>query len=316
MYYCNKYLDVYQTVLYSTHTTSSTRRVLSIIQTRQLNLWGFTRLTRCGSWSHEDFIRGNTERLDRIQRVEIKSTAGVATDVKSKPKKVAQQRKSARPTRKSSRKVRASSPDDSLHTADGSLPTQEVVVSPSPQNAANVTGIPTAGIVMPMPLLSQMVWPAASSSNYAITANASYQQVSYPVVSSTNSMDGSQLFQQGYPSSSIQYQQQTTDILGHSMVNSGYQPQRSLQRRDITSQSNHVMQQQYTGHQQQLPLSNVTTTNDNNDNSIANEDLLFLLSGIFEPEVNGPSSTDADDLCSILSLNDMSGDFMDPISFY
>ena len=311
-----QYLDVYDCILYSTHATSSTRHVLSIIQTRQLNLWGFTRLTRCGSWSHEDFIRGNTERLDRIQRVEIKSTAGVATDVKSKPKKVAQQRKSARPTRKSGRKVRASSPDDSLHTADGSLPTQEVVVSPSPQNAANVTGIPTAGIVMPMPLLSQMVWPAASSSNYAITANPSYQQVSYPVVSSTNSMDGSQLFQQGYPSSSIQYQQQTTDILGHSMVNSGYQPQRSLQRRDITSQSNHVMQQQYTGHRQQLPPSNVTTTSDNNENSTTNEDLLFLLSGIFEPEVNGPSSTDADDLCSILSLNDMSGDFMDPISFY
>ena len=313
MFYCNHFIHVYDCIT----ATSTNHNVLSIIiQTRQLNLWGFTRLTRCGLWSHEDFIRGNTERLDRIQRVEIKSTVVAATDGKSKPKKKAtQQRKSARPTRTSSRRVLAASPDNSLHTVDESLPTpQEAVVSPSPQNeAANVMGIPAA---MPMPLLSQMVWPAASSSNYA-TANASSQQVSYPVVSFTNSVDDSQSYQ-GYPSSPIQYQQQTTNNLGHSMVNSGYQPRMPLQRRGITSPlSNHtVKQQQYTDQQQQLPPSNVTTTSDNNDNSTTNEDLMFLLSGIFEAEVNGPSSTDDNDLCSILSLIDMSDDFMEPISFY
>ena len=40
--------------------------------TRQLNIWGFSRLNNRGVWAHADFIRGETERLDRIDREGIR----------------------------------------------------------------------------------------------------------------------------------------------------------------------------------------------------------------------------------------------------
>ena len=43
-------------------------------QTRQLNLWGFTRLSDIDAWTHPYFIRGSLERLERIKRVEVKKT--------------------------------------------------------------------------------------------------------------------------------------------------------------------------------------------------------------------------------------------------
>ena len=50
-----------------------------MIQTRQLNLWGFTRDTNSGEWQHKDFIRGRVERLQYIERVENKSKATSST---------------------------------------------------------------------------------------------------------------------------------------------------------------------------------------------------------------------------------------------
>lgn len=44
-----------------------------MIQTRQLNLWGFTRLTDINSWSHPHFTRENTEDIRSVRRVEVKN---------------------------------------------------------------------------------------------------------------------------------------------------------------------------------------------------------------------------------------------------
>lgn len=56
-------------------THLSTAQPYYNIQTRQLNLWGFTRDTNSGEWQHKDFIRGRVERLQYIERVENKSKA-------------------------------------------------------------------------------------------------------------------------------------------------------------------------------------------------------------------------------------------------
>ena len=49
------------------------------MQTRQLNLWSFSRDTNSGEWQHKDFIRGSVERLQYIERVENKSKATSST---------------------------------------------------------------------------------------------------------------------------------------------------------------------------------------------------------------------------------------------
>ena len=61
-------------------------------QTRQLNIWGFTRLSDDGSngrtWEHKHFIRGRVESLSSIERREVKNC---------KPKTKSHQPKNSKP---------------------------------------------------------------------------------------------------------------------------------------------------------------------------------------------------------------------------
>jgi len=43
--------------------------------TRQLNLWGFSRLSDVDEWAHPNFIRGSSDRLELIRRVEVKGNS-------------------------------------------------------------------------------------------------------------------------------------------------------------------------------------------------------------------------------------------------
>ncbi|KAL7428292.1 hypothetical protein ACHAXH_002227 [Discostella pseudostelligera] len=43
--------------------------------TRQLNLWGFSRPSDFDEWAHPNFIRGSSERLELIRRVEVKGSS-------------------------------------------------------------------------------------------------------------------------------------------------------------------------------------------------------------------------------------------------
>lgn len=69
------YLSSYHIMSYHLFTLHSTAQPYYNIQTRQLNLWGFSRDTNSGAWQHKDFIRGRVERLQYIERVENKSKA-------------------------------------------------------------------------------------------------------------------------------------------------------------------------------------------------------------------------------------------------
>jgi len=67
--------------IYSTHSNSS----LLLLQTRQLNLWGFVRTETLGGerggWQHENFIRGRHDLLKEIERTEIKSGVKMSSSI-------------------------------------------------------------------------------------------------------------------------------------------------------------------------------------------------------------------------------------------
>lgn len=76
--------DVFSCMIHLTSSSPSSRSSTPVhtttytghIQTRQLNLWGFTRIVSDrrhdgGTWEREDFIRGKVNRLENITRVGI-----------------------------------------------------------------------------------------------------------------------------------------------------------------------------------------------------------------------------------------------------
>mmetsp|Transcript_28821 Transcript_28821/g.54461 ORF Transcript_28821/g.54461 Transcript_28821/m.54461 type:complete len:305 (-) Transcript_28821:601-1515(-) len=70
--------------------------------TRQLNLWGFTRISDVGpgsrAWKHEHFLRGRIDRLSSIERTESKKSNSKAAKTESHPqsnKIVSNQRRAA-----------------------------------------------------------------------------------------------------------------------------------------------------------------------------------------------------------------------------
>mmetsp|Transcript_37500 Transcript_37500/g.63848 ORF Transcript_37500/g.63848 Transcript_37500/m.63848 type:complete len:339 (-) Transcript_37500:575-1591(-) len=100
--------------------------------TRQLNLWGFTRLGMKGAWQHEHFIRGNIERIHSIQRVETKNDKPRAQTQKRKSK--SKQRRSILRISKSQNDIdsRAASPAESTNGSVSSVSDADTV---SPQSS-------------------------------------------------------------------------------------------------------------------------------------------------------------------------------------
>lgn len=260
--------------------------------TRQLNLWGFTRLSNDGpdggSWKHAHFICGRVERLGSIERNEVKNSKPKTETRKPKNSKP-NQRRNTRTTQKAKRTAArvmslAESTDGSISSvADGTI------VPPRPPilNAASAPTIAFPAPIQPMiqpltsyrtfrpPFLPETIWPASSTPCHP------------PLITpSTCLMDGSQ------------FQFQTSPMTIQSSFNSGSvnnsqpQPMQSFHGNNmIHVQYEHVMQPPVMG-------------------GTAIDDMLFLLSGIFESD----ESSRGDDLSSILS-SELCEDFMNPISF-
>lgn len=62
-------------LLVDSHNTFLRRLCRASKQTRQLNLWGFSRLSDVDEWAHPNFIRGSSDRLELIRRVEVKGNS-------------------------------------------------------------------------------------------------------------------------------------------------------------------------------------------------------------------------------------------------
>ena len=127
-----------------------------ILQTRQLNLWGFRRFSADGSvWGHRDFIRGHVERLKSIERIEIKSGGKPKTESKSKKRPL-------------SRRVTES---------DEAVPNESAYVVPPtidvPENAPPQPLIPNRAFQpqQPAPIASHM-HPQVQPPNYSNPVNS------------------------------------------------------------------------------------------------------------------------------------------------
>ena len=279
------------------------------IQTRQLNLWGFTRHLQSGSWQHEDFIRGSVELVQNIKRIEIKGKAIASTKKKTSMKPQKKKQSVATATRSSSRKPRptirrrVSSPGSVYTDSDGSLSIQDgTVVSLSPVTENNtIAKIPenvSTCLIPSSTFRSSGTHETPAHTNSTTTPHDQYchqaAAISYPTPIRTN-------------------------ITGNNnsmyTMSSSYQPyQMPLPRRDImTNQHAYSRPRDTNQHPSSMMMPPSHQPEEMNSNSTS-DDLLYLLSGVFEPDQL--STQESNDLSSILSLNDdVSQDFMAPLNF-
>ena len=267
-------------------------------QTRQLNLWGFTRDTNSGAWQHEDFIRGSVELIQNIKRIEIKGKAIVSIKKKTSMKPQKKKHQSvATATRSSSRKPRppirhrVPSPGSVYTDSDGSLSIQDgTVISLSPVTEKNtIAKIPENVSTCLIPnntFQSSGTHEAPAHTNSTTTPHDQYchqaAAISYPTPIRTN-------------------------ITGNNNNNmytmsSSCQPyQMPLPRRDMTNQHAYSRPRDTIQHPSSMMMPPHHQPEEINSNSTS-DDMLYLLSGVFEPDQL--STQESNDLSSILSLND------------
>jgi len=280
-------------------------------QTRQLNLWGFSRDTNSGAWQHEDFIRGSVELVQNIKRIEIKGKAIVSTKKKTsiKPQKKKKNQSVATATRSSSRKPRpllrhrVSSPGSVYTDSDGSLSIQDgTVISLSPVTEKNtIAKIPknvSTCLIPNSTFQSSGTHEAPAHTNSTTTPHDQYchqtATTSYPTPIRTN----------------ITGNNNST----YTMSSSCQRYQMPLPRRDIMM-NQHAYSRPWDTiqHPSSMMMPPHHQPEEMSSNS-ASDDMLYLLSGVFEPDQL--STQESNDLSSILSLNDdVSQDFMAPLSF-
>mmetsp|Transcript_7447 Transcript_7447/g.12975 ORF Transcript_7447/g.12975 Transcript_7447/m.12975 type:complete len:330 (-) Transcript_7447:224-1213(-) len=264
--------------------------------TRQLNLWGFTRLSNDGpdggSWKHAHFVCGRVERLGSIERNEVKNSKPRTETRKPKNSKP-NQRRNTRTTRKARRTAArvislAESTGDSISSvADGTI------VPPRPPilNAATAPTVtfPENAQIQPViqPLTSSTQFRSLFQPETIWSASASGGPCHPPPISpSTCLMDGSQFQFQTSPTTN------QSSFNHSSMDDSQPQPMPSFDGNNMTHvQCEHVVQP---------PVTRGTDV----------DDILFSLSGILESD----ESYRDNDLSSILS-NESCEDFMNPMSF-
>ena len=249
---------------------------------RQLNLWGFKRFQRYrmdakATWRHPHFLRDDTEALKSIIRVEIKSKADEepVKKIRKKSKKSRRLRSKEAPKPTA---VRAATPGDSSNDESPSS-----LLSSPPISAASISS--TQGDMLQALLLS--------NAQYQVQTQI-VRQLQPPVPTMAQSI----------PPAFVQavHIQSPSMITSSSYCTEIYQSVSSkpMIHDDSSSQSN------------QQGNDDMLSDSDQKAQVASNEDLLLLLSGLFETE---ETSHGDDDLSSVLSVNGLPGDLLDPISF-
>lgn len=173
--------------------------------------------------------------------------------------------------------------------------THDTVITPSPPSVGHTITIPeNVSASFKMPPIRSPVWPAPVHNSSTAVSSSSYAHQP-------------QLCQQVGGNHAQQAQPYSYPTGIQSNIMNGYHQQIPLPRRPVMNQYC-----QYTTHQQQQQPSVPPHPQQDTTTTTTNEDLLFLLSDVFEPQ---SSNDDNNDLSSILSLNDVSEDFMNPLSF-
>mmetsp|Transcript_22001 Transcript_22001/g.46405 ORF Transcript_22001/g.46405 Transcript_22001/m.46405 type:complete len:355 (-) Transcript_22001:230-1294(-) len=253
--------------------------------TRQLNLWGFTRIAmECpdkGAWKHEHFVRGNIERLRSIQRIEIKNGKLRTKTEKRQP------RKSKTKQRQHGLRIpkviepRVASPAESTDGSSFSVSHAGKILSRSP----DLLNLDEPLHPMHRPLISNRNFrPQLQHETFSDSDH--FCQLS-PIISSSCIPTGSQTQFQISPN------QNSFNLCNMDMM-SQHQPMSFP--REINMALVH----------RQNPVQPPAKGSTNE------EDLLFLLSDIFDSDDNPQD----DDLSSILSVNEAPVDIIDHISFF
>eukprot|EP00581_Thalassiosira_minuscula_P007610 CAMPEP_0183705522 /NCGR_PEP_ID=MMETSP0737-20130205/2572_1 /TAXON_ID=385413 /ORGANISM="Thalassiosira miniscula, Strain CCMP1093" /LENGTH=349 /DNA_ID=CAMNT_0025932671 /DNA_START=23 /DNA_END=1072 /DNA_ORIENTATION=+ len=249
--------------------------------TRQLNLWGFTRLGMKGAWQHEHFIRGNIERIYSIQRVEIKN---------DKPRAQTQTEHHQPKKRKSKSKQRRSI----LRISKSQNDIDSRAASPAESTNGSVSSVSDADTVSPQssPISNRDVKPRVQFEGF-LERHHRFNQDQVSSASSACFTEGSQM------------RVQISRRLVISPVRTSYNQ----------CSTNEMSQHQPTPPPDEM---NMATTVHNQRSmqppmrGVMNEDdLNFLLPRIFDLE-DIPQS---DNPPPALSINEASDDTIDPIAF-
>lgn len=275
--------------------------------TRQLNLWGFKRLSvdgpNRGTWYHKHFSRGNVDELRSIQRVEVKNIKLKIESHKPKTSKPKKERRNTRPTKKDSQNVtRVISSAESTNVGFSSTTTAEgeggtVPTIPPILNAASTStsNLPENVFIHPM---NQ---PLTSNSDFRLpflTETIKYESVA-PCHQPSNTLPSCFVNERQIPCQIPPFRSYFNSASMDTYMACGNMAQPQHMTSYHGNRMHHV---QHEHDIQPLPMTSTTTTNE--------DDLLFLLSGIF----GGEESSQDDDLSSILSLNeDVYEDFVNPI---
>lgn len=282
--------------------------------TRQLNLWGFTRLEKTGpdsrTWRHDHFVRGSVDKLTLIERTEVKGTSSKGCSRVPKTSKPKKQPSSANKTKQTAA-GRAKSPASQSSLLDAFRWRR--------QNNG-VMAIPTKVVNTLLPNTSAAVSPGPNPKPTMPNTTPVFQSHPQPQTTSLGQLTGQNWFGSSNNSDNT-YQH----LIHRAGISTSNQVRQNVQYEGRTS-NNEDMLHLLSGlnntamiSQQLVQRTGIDTANRMQQNvqyqgqPSNNDDILDLLSGLFESEENTQSGGAED---SIFSLPKQAlDDFIDPISF-